>query len=65
MNFFVAAWSSLLIAEAMSWPARTWKKPARACAVASAAWVVPFSAATLWPQRLARPVIAGPPWALT
>ena len=31
----VAALSSLLIAAARSWPARTWKKPASACAVTS------------------------------
>ncbi len=32
----VAALSSLVSAAATSWPARTWKKPRRACAVASA-----------------------------
>src|SRR5436309_12762382 len=33
------------------------------CAVASAASVVPFSTATLWPQRSARLLIVGPPCA--
>ena len=35
------------------------------CAVASSACVVPFSTATLWPQRSASVLIVGPPCALT
>ena len=35
------------------------------CAVASACWVVPRSAATFWPQRSASEEMFGPPWALT
>src|SRR5260221_14200298 len=53
----VAALSSLVSAAATSWPARTWKKPARACAVASAG----VRSDRAWEERLPPPPARAPP----